>query len=243
MSRVRAALTGFTATAVLGLVVVGLALIAAILYFANERTQGILDAFRPRVESEVVLRGSIERMQAEGKLVVLSADVTAVSESSTDKRIFFDLIDAGRTTVRVRAPARVQYVIPLSEVGREDFFYDPETKRLLLTLPNPRLDTSIVEVSTDPSELEIEKDVGWLRIETLSGRYNENRARRLLRDAAIEAGYSGYWLPRAQESARRELRLFLKPLITSLEEDVEFDVAFVDEGSWQEGAGLPTPRR
>ena len=229
--------------AVIGLVVVALALIAGIIYLLNDKTSGIVDAFRPRVESEVVLRGSIEEMKAEGKLVVLSADVTAVSESSSDMRIFFDLIDAGRTTVRIRAPARVQYVIPLSEIGREDFFYDPETKHLLLTLPNPRLDTTIVEVSTDPSEVEIERDVGWLRIGALSGRYNEDRARRFLRDAAIEAGYSGFWLPRAQQSARRELRLFLKPLITSLEEDVEFDIAFVDEGPWGESHGLPTPRR
>lgn len=230
--------------AVLGLIVVALALIAGIIYMVNQQAAGILDAFRPTVDSRVVLRGSIERMQEEGKIVVLSADVTAISESSTNKRIFFDLIDAGTTTVRVRAPARVQYVIPLDAVSRDDFFYDSETKRLLLVLPNPRLDTSIVEVSTDPAEIEIDQEIGWLRLEPFSGRFNEERARRLLRDAAIEAGMSGEWLPRAQASARMQMRDFLKPLITSLEEDVAFEIAFKSDGrAVEQGEALPTPAR
>lgn len=228
MSRLHSALTGFTGLVVLGLTVVALALGTALVYMLSQQTRGLVDAFRPSVDSKVVLAGTIEKLQAEGKLVVLTADVTAESESSTAKRIFFDLIDAGTTTVRVRAPARVQYVVPLDGIGRENFAYDPEARRLLLILPSPRLDTTIVEVSTDPEEMEIYRDIGWLRLEPLSGRFNEVRARQLLRDAAIEAGRSGRWLTEAQESARTELARLMGPLIEALRDDVEFMVAFHD---------------
>lgn len=245
MSRLHTALTGFTGLVVLGLVVAALAIAAGIVYMLDRQAEGIVEAFRPRIDSRVVLRGAIEDLRAEGKLVVLSADVTAESESSTGKRIFFDLIDAGTTTVRVRAPARVQYVVPLSEISREDFLYDPETGRLVLTLPNPRLDTSIVEVSTDPSRIEVYKEIGWLRLDALSGRYNEERARRLLRDAAIEAGRSGYWLDRAQESTRTQMAGLLAPLLGALRTDVTFSIAFQDDGARraEEAESLPTPRR
>lgn len=237
-------MTGLTGLVVLGLVVVALGLAAATVYLVSTQTRGLLDAFRPSVESNVVFAGSIDRLQAEGKLVVLSADVTAESESSTARRIFFDLIDAGTTTVRVRAPARVQYVVSLADIGREDFSFDPEIRRLLLVLPNPRLDTTIVEVSTDPSEIEVYREIGWLRLDALSGRFNEERARRLLRDAAVEAGRSGRWMDEARESARREVARLLTPLIEALDEDVTFSIAFhdgplpVDESTHQ----LPSPR-
>lgn len=230
--------------AVLGLVVIALALIAGVVYLIAGRSAGLVDAFRPSVESHVVLRGAIERLQDEGKLVVLTAEVTAIAESSTDKRIFFDLIDAGTTTVLVRAPSRVQYFVPLDAVSREDIFYDAETRRLLLTLPNPRLDTSIVEVSTDPAQIHVFREIGWLRLDAFSGRYNEDRARRMLRDAAIEAGQSGEWLTRAQASARNQLLTFLEPLISSLDEDVSFEIAFYERQEPVEGRrALPTPER
>lgn len=228
MPRLRSALTGLSSLVVLGLVVVALGLAAAIVYMLSEQTRGIVDAFRPSVDSRVILSGTIDELHAEGKLVVLTADVTADSESSTAKRILFDLIDAGTTTVRVRAPARVQYVISLEEVSRDDFTYDPEIGRLLLILPNPRLDTTIVEVATDPAEVEVYRDVGWLRLDAFSGQFNENRARRMLREAAIEAGRSGLWLTEAQESARQELTRLLTPLIEALREDVEFTIVFHD---------------
>src|SRR5690606_40971464 len=101
-------------------------------------------------------------------------------------------------------PARVQYVVPLDAVSRDDFFYDPETRRLLLTLPNPRLDPAIGAVSTDPSRVEVFREIGWRRLDALSGRYNEDRARRLLREAAIGAGHSGDGLTRAQAATRED---------------------------------------
>lgn len=230
--------------AVMVLTVIAIALIAGTMYLISGRTAGIVDAFRPTVKSHVVLRGTIERMREEGKLVVLTADVTAVSESSTDKRIFFDLIDAGRTTVMVRAPARVQYVVPLDAVSRDDFFYDPETRRLLLTLPNPRLDTAIVEVSTDPSRVEVFREIGWLRLDAFSGRYNEDRARRLLREAAIGAGHSGDVLTRAQAATRERLTAFLEPLLEALDDEVRFEIAFYQPREISEETEiLPTPSR
>ena len=244
MSRLRSALAGFTGLVVIGLVATALGLTAAIVYMLSSRTQGIVEAFRPSVESRVVLAGTIERLRAEGKLVVLTADVTAQSESSTARRIFFDLIDAGTTIVRVRAPARVQYVIPLDEVGRANFSYDAELGRLLLVLPNPRLDTSIVEVSTDPAEIEVDREIGWLRLSAFSGRFNEERARRLLRTAAIEAGRSGTWLREAQESAREEVFGLLAPLAGALREDVDLVVAFHNGplSPLESSDALPQPR-
>src|SRR5690606_15246708 len=127
-------------------------------------------------------------------------------------------------------------------VSRDDFFYDPETRRLLLTLPNPRLDTAIVEVSTDPSRVEVFREIGWLRLDAFSGRYNEDRARRLLRDAAVEAGRSGDLVTRAQMATRGRLTAFLDPLLMALGEDVGFEIAFYDPPDHVEaGASLPVP--
>lgn len=244
MSRLRSALHGATGLSILGLVVVALALIAAIVYMLSSQSRTLADAFRPSVESTVILSGVINDLHAEGKLVVLTADVTAESQSSTAKRIFFDMIDAGTTTVRVRAPARVQYIVPLEDVTRDNFLYDAEARRVVLILPRPRLDTTIVEVSTDPAEIEVDRDVGWLRLELFSGRFNEERARRLLRDAAVEAGRSGQWLDEAQESARTSLRSLLEPLMNALQDDVQFDIVFHDGSleSVEDPGALPRPR-
>jgi hypothetical protein len=244
MARLRSTLTGITGLVALGLIVVALALTAAIVAMVSERTRGIVDAFRPSIDSRVVLSGTLNELQAEGKLVVLTADVTADSESSTSRRILLDLIDAGTTSARVRAPARVQYVISLDEITREDFSYDPEIGRLLLVLPSPRLDTAIVEVSTDPDEVEVYREVGWLRLDAFSGRYNEDRARRSLREAAIEAGRSGPWMSEAQESARREVHRLLAPLVEALREDIEFSIVFYDgrTRTVESPGNLPVPR-
>lgn len=225
------------------LVVIGLGLVAWTVHMWTQQTQGIADAFRPRVDSKVVLSGAIERLQAEGKLVVLTAQVQAQTRSST-RKILFGMVDLGTTTVRVRAPAKVQYVISLSDITRDDFTYDPESRRLVLAIPNPHLDTTIVEVSTDPAEIEVDRDVGWLRLDSFKGKYDERRARSLLRDAAIHAGRSGSWLSEAQESARTELRRLLTPLVDALQPDVNLVIAFYrPQPETPEQERLPTPAR
>ncbi len=222
-----------TLMALTALVVIALGLIAGTVYMLTHQTRGIAEAFRPRVDSKVVLSGTIERLQTEGKLVVLTADVQAEARSST-RKFLLGLVDLGETSVRVRAPAKVQYVIPLTGITRDDFTYDAERRRLVLAVPNPRLDTTIVEVSTDPAEIEIDRSVGWLRLDSFTGKYDERRAHRLLRNAAIHAGRSGYWLQQAQESAHTELRRLLSPLIETLDEDVTLIIAF-------HGEDRPTP--
>lgn len=223
------------------LVVIALGLIAGTVYMLTNQTRGIAEAFRPRVDSKVVLSGSIERLQTEGKLVVLTADVQAEASSST-RKFLFGWVDLGETTVRVRAPAKVQYVVSLSGISREDFTFDPESRRLVIAVPLPHLDTTIVEVSTDPAEIEMDRSVGWLRLDSFSGKYDERRARRLLRDAAIHAGRSGSWLADAQESARVELHRLLLPLIDALDEDVDLIIAFYEgDRPVPEERELPSP--
>lgn len=230
-----------TLVALAVLVVAGLALVAGTVYMLTDQTRGIAEAFRPRVDSKVVLSGTIERLQTEGKLVVLTAEVQAEARSST-RKILLGLVDLGETSVRVRAPAKVQYFIPLEGITRDDFTYDEERRRLVLAVPNPRLDTTIVEVSTDPAEIEIDRSVGWLRLDSFTEKFDERRAHRLLRDAAIHAGRSGYWLQEAQESTQTELRRLLVPLIDALAEDVTFVIAFRgDEEPMPESRRLPRP--
>lgn len=230
-----------TLLALTALVVIGLGLIAGTVYMLTQQTRGIADAFRPRVDSKVVLSGTIERLQTEGKLVVLTADVQAEARSST-RKILLGLVDLGETSVRVRAPAKVQYVVALRDITRDDFTYDAESRRLVLAVPRPRLDTTIVEVSTDPAEVEIDRSVGWLRLDSFTGKYDEHRARRLLRRAAIHAGRSGYWSDQAQTSAHNELRRLLSPLIDALDDDVTLLIAFHDDPPRSpESTRLPRP--
>ena len=222
----------FTATAailtgVFAVIVVGL--ITASVYMWTTQARGIADAFRPQVDSRTVLSGTIEKLQTEGKLVVLSADVWAEARSSTRKKILYGLLDLGKSSVQVRAPARVQYVISLKDVTRDDFLYDQESRRLVLAVPSPLLDTSIVEVAVNPNKVDVDHQKSWLqRIGVLSEGQDENRARTLLRDAAIHAGRSGHWSQEAHRSAEAELRRLLDPMLMVLREDVTFEIVFYD---------------
>lgn len=241
MARIFSRGGALTLVALAVLAVIGLGLITGTVYMWTQQTRGIADAFRPRIDSKVVLSGTIERLQTEGKLVVLTADVQAEARSSS-RKIFLGFVDLGETSVRVRAPAKVQYVVPLRNISRDDFTFDAESRRLVLAVPRPRLDTSIVEVSTNPAEVEIDRSVGWLRLDSYTGKYDEHRARRLLRNAAIHAGRSGYWSDQAQQSAGAELRRLLAPLIDALADDVTLVIAFHDDRSRpSEGGRLPNP--
>jgi len=239
----------FSGTAILAVLafgtflLIGVALMAGTVYMWTNQTRNIADAFRPKVDSKEVLSGTIRQLRGEGKLVVLSADISAEATSSTRKKVFFGLVDLGETVVQVRAPARVQYVVSLDELTPDDFTFDPENRRLVLAVPNPRLDTTIVEVTTNPSKIDIHSRIGWLRLQAFSGMYNENRARTRLRDAAIHAGESGYWLAEAQRSARAELHRLLTPLVSVLKDDVTLVVAFHSGNqTTPDEDALPRPR-
>ncbi len=243
MAHFRSRFGGFFLLGLAALILIALGIMAGTAYLWTSHTRSIADAFRPHVDSKVVLAGAIERLQAEGKLVILSADVRAESYSSTQKKILNGLLDLGETSVEVRAPARVQYVIQLDQVKRDDFLFDPQRRRLVLAVPNPKLDTTIVDVSSDPSQIDVERRIGLFRLDAFSGTYNENRARKGLRAAAIHAGQSGWWLPEAQASARNEISRLLAPLLDALEDDVTLVIAFHDgRPASSEYDVLPSPQ-
>ena len=160
------------------LAVIGLGLITGTVYMWTQQTRGIVDAFRPRIDSKVVLSGTIERLQTEGKLVVLTADVQAEARSST-RKIFLGFVDLGETTVRVRAPAKVQYIVPLRDISRDDFTFDAESRRARILLLN--MHASIAE------GIVVGRTHYRVQVGPIAGRQNAETARNLLAGNDIES--------------------------------------------------------
>ncbi len=60
--------------------------------------------------------------------------------------------------------ARVQYVIDLSQLQTSDLIYDPRTNVLTLTLPQPKVDASMVAI--DPAQIQtLDLRGGWARFD------------------------------------------------------------------------------
>lgn len=189
--------------------------------------RGVQALFAGTRTKTTVIRSVLGRIRGQSKLVVLTREVEARIVKTDSKTLWG--IDLGTTTVEVRAPGKVQYVVPLEELTESDFVFRPAARQVTVALPRPRLDPSMVEVESDPAKVEVHREIGWARLNSYSGQYLEDEARGELRLAALQAGADESIRELARRRACEEMRRLLQPLAKALQEDVALVLRFEDD--------------
>jgi len=191
-------------------VVIFLGLVIMVNRFIDKTTQSLA----PSYSNTTIIQTSATRLRQEAKLVVLSADIT-VEVTRTSSKIVWDLLDFGDTVATVRTRGnRAQYFVDLEKITEKDF--DVRGGSLHVTVPEPRVDESIVEVQTDPSQIEVKTQVGWGRLDKRSGELARAEARKSLRQAIISEAKSPRYAEEARDSARKKITGLLNPLVSQM---------------------------
>lgn len=189
--------------------------------------EGLGKATQAQVTINTIIQTSLERLRDESKLVVYTADVAVMVTKFSEKKVLYGKLDLGTTTVRLRAAGnKAQIIVPLNELSKGDFKFDEADNKLLVTLPPPRVDETLVEVQTDPTFYEIETDVGWARLDGYSGDFLREQARRDLRPAVILEASHPRILDEAEESAKEKVGALLEAVVKPLNHNVTVEIDF-----------------
>jgi hypothetical protein len=193
-----------------------LIIFAGALYTANRFLNKATRSLMPSYTNTTTIQTSVDRLRHEAKLVVLSADVT-VEVTRTSSKILFDRLDFGDTVATVRSRGnRAQYYVLLEKIDTKDFKLALGGKSLLVTVPEPRVDESIVEVQSDPSQIEVQTKVGLFRTDKRSGELTRAEAKRAMRDAVVAEAKSQIYLDIARKNAREKITALLDPLVKQM---------------------------
>jgi hypothetical protein len=187
----------------------------------------IAAASRPQVTVNTVIQTSLERLRKESKLVVYTADVAVMVTKVSDKKVLYGKLDLGTTVVRVRAAGnKAQIVLPLNELKEEDIQFNERDNKFIVTLPEPRVDETLVEVQTDPTYYEVQTELGWARLDKFSGEFLREEAKRELRGAVVAEASHPRIIEAAKESGREQISGLLKAVVKPLRPDATVAVEF-----------------
>jgi hypothetical protein len=158
------------------------------------------------------ITNAIGEIKKESKIVVMTAEISAYANASSEKTKFW--VNLGTTTIEIKADGnKVQYILSTDVINKDSFFYDEKTGELIIKLPKPTLDESIVEVQSNPEKIEVKKDIGWARLSSYSGAYLETELKKNLRDSVIQAGKHELLLEKAQKNAEEVILKMLKEIL------------------------------
>jgi hypothetical protein len=189
------------------------AIFFGILFTVNRFVDKTTKAFAPSYNNTTFIQTSVSRLRQEAKLVVLSADIT-VEVTRTSSKILWDRLDFGDTVATVRSRGnRAQYFVALDQIKESDFHLSGGGRSLTVTVPEPRVDETIVEVQTNPDQMEIKTDVGWGRLNKRSGELARTEAKRGMRDAIISEAKGQPYVEQARANARAKIIAFLDPAV------------------------------
>src|SRR2546423_9886058 len=193
-----------------------LIIFAATLYTANRIFNRATRSLMPSYATTTVIQTSVNRLRQEAKFVVLSADVT-VEVTRTSSKILFERVDFGDTVATVRTKGnRAQYFVDLNGIKERDFKLSGDGKNLVVTVPEPRVDETIVEVQSDPNQIEVQTKVGWLRSDKRSGELTRAEAKKALRDAVVAEAKSQIYVDLARKNAQDKVAGLLNPLVKQM---------------------------
>jgi hypothetical protein len=193
-----------------------LIIFAGVLYTVNRSVNRVTKSLMPTYTTTTVIQTSVQKLRQEAKLVVLSADVT-VEVTRTSSKILFDRLDFGDTVTTVRTKGnRAQYFVDLHGIKESDFRLSNGDKNLVVTVPEPRVDESIVEVQSDPNQIEVQTKVGWLRTDKKSGELTRAEARKALRDAVVSEAKSQIFVDLARKNAQDKVADLINPLVKQM---------------------------
>jgi hypothetical protein len=195
---------------------VALFIFTATLFVANRFLDRISKPLAPSYTSTTIIQTSVSRLRNEAKLVVLSADVT-VEVTKTSSKILFDRLDFGDTVATVRSRGnRAQYFVALDQIRESDFHVSGDGRNVTVTVPTPRVDESIVEVQTDPDQMEVKTEVGWGRLDKRSGELARTEAKRSMREAVISEAKTPVYMELARKNAQEKVSELLTPLVKQM---------------------------
>lgn len=165
--------------------------------------------FQPRYIINTVIHSAIKEVKIQPKLVVLAAEVSVIFERQSSAQ---GRVSHGTSTVELRFSGnKVQYVIPTDEITHKIFKWDKKRNEITLNVPDPYLDEELVEVQSDPSKIEIRKEVGWFRFDDYDGVKLLDTMKSQMRDEVVKAGKNELLLYKARTEARKVLKnIFLK---------------------------------
>ena len=193
----------------------------------GEIVSAIQGAAQPSYNINTIIQTSLERLREESKLVVFTADVAVMVTKFSEKKVLYGKIDLGTTTVRVRASGnKAQIIVPLNELAGADFKFNENLHRLTVAMPAPRVDETLVEVQTDPALYEIETEPGWARLDSFSGDFLRDQARRDLRPAVIAEANHPRIIKLAEESGRDQLQALLESAIAPIDPKLKVEIEF-----------------
>lgn len=129
-------------------------------------------------------------------------------------------VEVGRTQVEIVAEGnRVQYVIPLGGADgngapsiQRSFVGEGDDLTLVLTLPPPRIDQSIVDIQSDPKRLKLQVDRDW--VDHVVG---DDQARDLalsrIREAVVRMASSESAMYEVREKSREVVAAMVRDLV------------------------------
>lgn len=202
---------------ILGRLLLGLFLLAALALGLRRcgPAGGGLGLWRQLTRAEMELRvrefvSGIPVLKEDMRLVVASLDMVKTVAGESSKRAFG--LDLGTTKVSLSVPARVHYAIDLSGKLPVEFHIDEQARLFTAVFPEPEVQA--VEVfSKDKRTL---KEIGWARLESLSGRHLENDLERGLYDAVKAEASSAPALGQVRDRARPVLARFVSTYLRDM---------------------------
>jgi len=111
---------------------------------------------------------------------------------------------------------RAQYFVDLNGIKESDFRLSNGGKSLVVTVPQPRVDESIIEVQSDPNQIEVQTKVGWLRTDKRSGEITRTEAKQALREAVVAEAKSQIYLDLARKNAQDKVTGLIDPLVKQM---------------------------
>ncbi len=174
---------------------------------------GLRGLFTTNYRVTTLVTSAIGELQHESKIVVLTAKfpVTITKSSAKSWELLGQSLDLGTTSVQITAlDNRAQYVIPTDGIG---FRLNTDPREIIVEIPPPVLDETIIEVQSNPDRIAIVTDAGWARSRFLSGKSLEDDIRRGFRPMVLLEGRHPIRLQIAAEHARKTVADMLTGLL------------------------------
>jgi len=191
---------------------------------ASSVPERFANALRPNVNVNTVMSSAIENVKRDGKLVVMTAEVD-VEINKVSEKVIWEMLRLGDTTVRLRVrDNKVQYVVPMDGLTPDHVAFNPELNALVVTVPTPRLDETVVEVQSNPDFVEEQTELGWGRWS--SADFLMSEAKRELRDAVLREGANPLLREKAAKEGEAAIRNLFDGLRPHLRDGVTIQVQF-----------------
>jgi hypothetical protein len=160
---------------------------------------------------ETMVHSSVQELQRQSKLVVLSGSITVYVSEHDPPAAFFGVPLGDGADVLVVAPENhFQYVVSLKDLSPADFAVDLFGNKVTVTVPAPVLDEEIVEVQSNPRKIVGMSSLGLLRFSADNVR---ELAQRRLRPKVLEQARTKWIEEEARRVAELSLRSLLSPLV------------------------------